>query len=244
MTCAASSWCGWTSDRTCVRMSRMRWDAQRLDLIEDGALPGMPSIKGLLRSVQVPEFPGITLHEVRSRSALNAVPLGSPMPFQWTINPYRGCSHSCVYCLDGDTRVLMADGSQRRIAELSVGDRIIGTEQRGSSRHYVATEVLAQWSTTKPAYRISLEDGTALVASGDHRFLTVRGWKHVVGAMSGPAQRPYLTRNDTLLGFGNTAPSAEACVEALDRTQSYLADEGIGTDRCDFTAATAPRRAI
>src|SRR3569833_778194 len=79
-------------------MVRMRWDAQRLDLVEDGALPGMPSSKGLLRSVQVPEFPGITLHEVRSRSALNAVPTGSPMPFQWTINPYRGCQHQCVYC--------------------------------------------------------------------------------------------------------------------------------------------------
>src|SRR3954471_2324679 len=79
-------------------MGRMRWDAQRLDLIEDGALPGMPTIKGLLRSVQVPEFPGITLQEVRSRSALNAVAPGSPMPFQWTINPYRGCLHQCVYC--------------------------------------------------------------------------------------------------------------------------------------------------
>src|SRR4051794_37006088 len=156
MRSAASCWCEWTADRTCVRMGRMRWDAQRLDLIEDGALPGMPSIKGLLRSVQVPEFPGITLHEVRSRSALNAVPPGSPMPFQWTINPYRGCSHSCVYCVEGDRGVLMAEGSQRRIAELSVGAGIMGTEQRGPSRHYVATEVLAQWSTTKPAHRISL----------------------------------------------------------------------------------------
>src|SRR3954452_11731063 len=117
MTCADSSWCGWTSDRTCVRMGRMRWDAQRLDLIEDGALPGMPSIKGLLRSVQVPEFPGVTLHEVRSRSALNAVPPGSPMPFQWTINPYRGSSHSCVSCFARKTQVLMADGRERLIAD-------------------------------------------------------------------------------------------------------------------------------
>jgi hypothetical protein len=77
-------------------MSGMRWDAQRLD-VDDGALPGMPGIRGLLRSVQVPEFPGVTLHEVRARSALNAVPAGSPMPFQWTINPFRGCQHSCVY---------------------------------------------------------------------------------------------------------------------------------------------------
>jgi hypothetical protein len=42
----------------------MRWDAQRLDLEDPATLPGMPSIRGLLRSVQVPEFPGLTFHEV------------------------------------------------------------------------------------------------------------------------------------------------------------------------------------
>jgi hypothetical protein len=105
------------------------------------------------------------------------------MPFRWTINPYRGCSHACVYCLWGDACVLMADGSQRRIADLQVGDRIVGTERRGTYRHYVTTEVLAHWSTVKRAYRVRLADGTELVASGDHRFLTSRGWKHVTGAM-------------------------------------------------------------
>src|SRR5215218_9153378 len=135
-------------------MSGMRWDAQRLDLADDGTLPGMPSIRGLLRSVQVPEFPGLTLHEVRARSALNAVPAGSAMPFPWTINPYRGCSHSCVYCLEGDTAVLMADGRQTRIADLEVGDRIIGTQRRDTYRHYVVTEVHAHWSTVKAAYRV------------------------------------------------------------------------------------------
>jgi DNA repair photolyase len=76
----------------------MRWDGQRLDVEEPSTLPGMPSIRGLLRSVQVPEFPGLTFHEVRSRSALNHVPGDSAMPFPWTINPYRGCSHACRYC--------------------------------------------------------------------------------------------------------------------------------------------------
>ena len=59
----------------------VRWDAQRLDLEESTSLPGMPSIRGLLRSVQVAEFPGLTFHEVRAKSALNHVPGESAMPF-------------------------------------------------------------------------------------------------------------------------------------------------------------------
>jgi DNA repair photolyase len=197
----------------------MRWDAQRLDVEDPATLPGMPSIRGLLRTVQVPEFPGLTFHEVRSKSALNHVPGESAMPFPWTINPYRGCSHACTYCVSGDTQVLMADGSQRMIADLQVGDRIVGTEKRGQYRYYVTTEVLNHWSTVKSAYQLNLADGTKIVASADHRFLTGRGWKHVTGAMSGVNQRPYLTSNDTLLGFGRTVSTIAVCA---DYRRGYL----------------------
>ncbi len=37
------------------------------------------------------------MREVRARSVLNRVPGASRMPFEWTVNPYRGCSHACVY---------------------------------------------------------------------------------------------------------------------------------------------------
>ncbi|MGD3111266.1 Rv2578c family radical SAM protein [Streptomyces sp. YGL11-2] len=50
------------------------------------------------RTVDTPEFRGITFHEVRARSLVNRVPGASRMPFEWTVNPYRGCSHACVYC--------------------------------------------------------------------------------------------------------------------------------------------------
>jgi DNA repair photolyase len=33
--------------------------------------------------------------EVRCQSALNRV---KGMPFEWTLNPYRGCTHACHYC--------------------------------------------------------------------------------------------------------------------------------------------------
>ncbi len=96
----------------------------------------------------------------------------------------------------------MGDGSVRPIAKVNVGSEIYGTTREGAYRRYVKTRVLAHWSVIKPAYRVTLEDGTEIVAGADHRFLTERGWKFVTGAMSGQLQRQYLTENNKLIGTG------------------------------------------
>ena len=54
----------------------------------------------------------------------------------------------------------------------------------------------------KPGHRLALRDGTELIVSGDHRFLSDRGWKHVTGAMRGRERRPHLTTANRLFGFG------------------------------------------
>jgi DNA repair photolyase len=76
----------------------MRWSGQELGTETTSALPGLAKLNNLVRSVQTPEFAGVTFHEILAKSALNRVPGQSEMPFGWTINPYRGCSHACVYC--------------------------------------------------------------------------------------------------------------------------------------------------
>jgi DNA repair photolyase len=124
------------------------------------------------------------------------------IPFEQSINPYRGCEHGCVYCVRGDTPILMADGTTQPIAELHIGDEIYGTVREGWYRRYVKTRVLAHWSVIKPAYRITLEDNTELVAGGDHRFLTERGWKFVTGSEQGKDRRPHLTTGNKLMGTG------------------------------------------
>ena len=122
--------------------------------------------------------------------------------FAQSINPYRGCAHGCCYCSSPDTLILMANGRTLPISELSVGDEIYGTKFDGKYRKYTRTKVLAHWSVIKPAYRTTLEDGTVLVTSGDHRFLSNRGWKHVTGTERGPNRRPFLTTSNELLGTG------------------------------------------
>lgn len=36
--------------------------------------------------------------EDQTRRIINRVDRASDMPFDWTVNPYRGCEHGCVYC--------------------------------------------------------------------------------------------------------------------------------------------------
>ncbi|MFF8989226.1 Rv2578c family radical SAM protein [Streptomyces sp. NPDC014983] len=79
----------------------MRWDNLTDEPVEHGRAPdaalfGADAVT--TRTFDTPEFRGITFHEVRARSVLNRVPGASRMPFEWTVNPYRGCSHACVYC--------------------------------------------------------------------------------------------------------------------------------------------------
>src|SRR6516165_7218299 len=45
--------------------------------------------------------------EVHARSYIKQIPEASRLPFRWTINPYRGCSHSCPYCQEGEIFFLM-----------------------------------------------------------------------------------------------------------------------------------------
>jgi DNA repair photolyase len=59
------------------------------------------------RTFDAPEFRGITFYEVEAKSILNRVPAASRMPFEWTINVYRGCSHACHYCFARPTHTYL-----------------------------------------------------------------------------------------------------------------------------------------
>jgi DNA repair photolyase len=88
----------------------MRWENLTVESgghsrAADAALFGADAV--VSRTFDTPEFRGITFHEVRARSIINRVPGASRMPFEWTINPYRGCSHACVYCFARKTHTYL-----------------------------------------------------------------------------------------------------------------------------------------
>jgi DNA repair photolyase len=69
---------------------RLRWAT-----VEDQDALALP---GLGERISHPEFAGVEFVHVRAKSLLNHVPAAAGMPFEWTINVYRGCTHACGYC--------------------------------------------------------------------------------------------------------------------------------------------------
>lgn len=138
----------------------MRWDSQQLGMVDADALPGLDTLAGsgalagLIRSVTTPEFAGVTFHEVLAKSALNHVPGPSAMPFDWTINPYRGCTHACVYCFARRTHEYLDFDSGRDFDEqIVVKTNIVDVLRRELARPSWKREHVALGTNTDPYQR-------------------------------------------------------------------------------------------
>src|SRR5690349_25110464 len=84
----------------------MRWDELKIEAEEGTTLPGYTD-PAVIRHFDAPEAMGVKFYEVRAKSALNRVPEVSQVPFRWTINPYRGCTHSCTFCFARPTHAYL-----------------------------------------------------------------------------------------------------------------------------------------
>ena len=84
----------------------MRWDDLTVRSEEERRLPGYGD-PATVRTFEAPEAMDVRFYEVQARSVLNRVPKASRMPFRWTINPYRGCSHACTFCFARPTHTYL-----------------------------------------------------------------------------------------------------------------------------------------
>jgi DNA repair photolyase len=75
----------------------MRWSNLTGETEQRARLPGYRD-EAVVRHFEAPGSIQTRFYEVRAKSILNRVPEASQVPFRWTINPFRGCTHACVYC--------------------------------------------------------------------------------------------------------------------------------------------------
>ncbi|UYP20710.1 Rv2578c family radical SAM protein [Rhodococcus sp. Z13] len=130
----------------------MRWASQTVDA-DDGALPGLERA-GLVRSVRTPEFEGITFHEVLCKSALNKTPEASRLPFRYTVNTFRGCSHACRYCFARPTHeYLDFDAGHDFDSQLIVKTNVAAVLRRELARRSWRREHVALGTNTDPYQR-------------------------------------------------------------------------------------------
>src|SRR3954452_8115323 len=160
----------------------MRWQSQAVASDDPSALPGLQRISGLLRTETAEEFPGIRFHEVVARSALNAVPAMSRVPFRWTVNPYRGCTHACVYCFARGTHEwLELDTGAGFDSEIVVKVNVVDVLRRELARPRWAREHVALGTNTDPyqraegRYRLMPGIVGALAASGTPFSILTKG---------------------------------------------------------------------
>ena len=108
----------------------------------------------MVRTIQTPEFEGVTFHEVLCKSALNKVPAQSQVPFQWTINPMRGCSHACRYCFARTTHeYLDLDAGRDFDSQIVVKTNVAAILRKELARKSWRREPVALGTNTDPYQR-------------------------------------------------------------------------------------------
>jgi DNA repair photolyase len=121
----------------------VRWENQSVGAVLDPRLPGF-SEDVVVRRFDAPEALDTRFHEVRTKSAINRVPPISRVPFEWTVNPYRGCSHACAYCFARPTHEYLdldagRDFEKEIIVKVNVPEVLRAELARPSwGRHHIA----------------------------------------------------------------------------------------------------------
>ena len=161
----------------------VRWSGQQLNAENEAALPGLARLNNLVRSVQTPEFAGVTFHEVLAKTALNKVPGGGgALPFGWTINPYRGCQHACTYCFARPTHeYLDLDAGRDFDSQIIVKTNVAEVLERELARPSWPHHPVALGTNTDPyqraegRYRLMPGVIAALAASGTPLSILTKG---------------------------------------------------------------------
>lgn len=110
------------------------------DLVRDHGVDALPSA--------VRRADDARYQEIDCRSALNAT---RGMPFKWTLNPYRGCTHACQYCFARRYQTQLELGSGDEFSTvIFVKRNIAGVLARELAKRRGREELVAVGTATDP----------------------------------------------------------------------------------------------
>ena len=179
------------SGRTDVRYhGAVRWriqaDEPQQALFADEAL--------VERHVGSGEFRGMEFLHVNARTVINRVAGGSRMPFEWTINAYRGCSHACSYCFARPTHAYLdlgigADFDRKIVVKVNAVERVraeLASPAWGGHHIAMGTNTVdLRPQRLRHAPPVPVED--AQLCGGEPGWPVAHG--HALGRASGLARR-------------------------------------------------------
>jgi DNA repair photolyase len=167
------------------------------------------------------EFRGLEFIHVNARRILNRVPDRSPIPFRWTINAYRGCSHACTFCFARPTHEYL------NLDPATDFDRVIVVKTNAVERLRAelapsrwAGESIAMGTNTDPYQR----------AEGKYRL--TRGVVEVLGEAANPfsilTKGTLILRDLDVLADAARVTSVECCfsVGTLDEEVWRMTEPG------------------
>jgi DNA repair photolyase len=137
--------------------ARLRWRLAD----DDGGQPDL--FGGLVERIPGRgELVGLELLHVRARRVINEVPSASRMPFRWTINAYRGCSHACVYCFARPTHEYLdldmaLDFERRIVVKVNAVERVRAeiASPRWGGEHIAMGTNTDPYQTAEGRYRLT-----------------------------------------------------------------------------------------
>lgn len=138
------------------------------------------------RTFDTPHFRGIEFIEVEAKSIVNRVP-GNFLPFNWTINPYRGCSHACAYCFARVTHTYMdmnagRDFESKIVVKINAPE-LLRAELASRRWRRVVAEARA---SGKDAHHIALGTGTDPYQRAEGRYRLMPGIIEALAAHANP----------------------------------------------------------
>jgi DNA repair photolyase len=101
----------------------------RWQLVDDGRPQGTLFDEIVERHIGRGEYRGLEFLHVNARRIINEVPAASRVPFRYTINAYRGCSHACAYCFARPTHEFLGlnageDFERRIVVKINAVERL------------------------------------------------------------------------------------------------------------------------